>query len=117
IALDGGPVEGSATWTLRDADRQVIEVTSDQNALLVIADNWFPAWHATVDGAPTPVLRAYHTLRAVPVGPGQHTVELVYRSATLRWSLVLSLGTVLVLVAVGVGSYVRGARGRESGEA
>ncbi len=79
VALDGGPVQGSVTWEERSPNRLRLDVTSDRTALLVVADNWFPAWRATVDGRPAPVLRAYHTLRAVPVPAGAHTVRMVYR--------------------------------------
>jgi hypothetical protein len=65
--------------------------------LLVVADNWFPAWRASVDGAEAPVLRAYHTLRAVPVPAGEHVVEMSYRSEVLGRSLWMS---VLLLFAL-----------------
>jgi uncharacterized membrane protein YfhO len=74
-------------------------VTSDRNALLVVADNWFPAWQATVDGRETPVLRAYHALRAVPVPAGEHAVEMVYRSESVARGLWISLSTSLLLLA------------------
>jgi hypothetical protein len=98
VVLDGEPVEGSVTWEERSPNELRMRVTSDRTALLVVADNWFPAWHATVDGRPAPVLRAYHTLRAVPVPAGTHTVRMVYRwSSVVRWSFGAS-GVVLTLL-------------------
>ena len=50
-----------------------------------------------------PVLRANHTLRAVPVPAGQHEVELFYESRQLTWSLrltILSLALVSILPGV-----------------
>lgn len=99
LALDGGPVVGAVTWDERTPNRLRLSVTSDRPALLVVADNWFPAWHATVDGAEAPVLRAYHTLRAVPVPAGEHTVEMVYRSSIVSRSLVLSIIVLVLLIA------------------
>jgi hypothetical protein len=102
IALQGGPVQGAVTWQERTPNELRLSVTSDRAVLLVVADNWFPAWHATVDGRAAPVLRAYHTLRAVPVSAGTHTVEMFYRSRLVDWSLVVSVVVSLVLL-VGLG--------------
>lgn len=112
LELDGGPVAGEVTWRQRGVNRMRLSVTSDRNALLVLADNWYPAWHATVDGEEVRVLRAYHTLRAVPVGPGEHVVEMFYASSVLKGSLTLSLLTVLLLAGVATASTLRRRRGR-----
>jgi len=91
IRLDGEPVHGSVTWRQRTPNDLRLSVTSDRAALLVVADNWYPAWHATVDGKQVPVLRAYHTLRAVPVPAGTHTVGMTYHSELLVWCLWVSI--------------------------
>jgi hypothetical protein len=111
ITLPGGQASGEVIWTERGLNRMSLDVRSDGPALLVLADNWFPSWHARVDGVDAPVLRAYHTLRAVPLEAGQHTVELYYESPMLRDSLLLSLGALALLIAVAVVSLVR-SRGR-----
>jgi hypothetical protein len=109
IALDGGPVQGSVTWVERTPNTLRFDVTADRAALLVVADNWFPAWRATVDGLPAPVLRAYHTLRAVPVPAGTHTVAMVYRSSVVARSLAVSV-VVLLLLLGGLAPSGRAAR-------
>jgi len=113
IELDGLPPTGSVTWTERTPNRLALEVTTERPALLVVADNWFPAWHATVDGADAPLLRAYHSLRAVPVPAGSHTVEMTYRSALVRRSLAVSAILTLLLLVALVGSVVRERRSPE----
>jgi hypothetical protein len=122
VELDGGSVEGSVEWVERTPNRLELRVRSDRDALLVVADNWFPAWEATVDGAETPILRAYHTLRAVPVPPGESTVVMAYRSTVLARSALLSGAVLLGLVATGLGGLFLGRRrtaagGRAPGEA
>jgi hypothetical protein len=91
IELDGSPASGTVTWLAREANELRLAVSTDRPTLLVVADNWFPAWHATVDGVDAPVLRAYHTLRAVPVPAGEHQVVMWYESATVARSLWISL--------------------------
>jgi hypothetical protein len=110
VALDGGPVTGSVRWEEDTPNRLRLSVTSDRPALLVVADNWFPAWHASVDGTDAPVLRAYHTLRAIPVPAGEHTVEMWYHSDILMRSLWLSLAALAVLLALGAWGMLRNRR-------
>lgn len=98
IALDGQPPTGTVTWVRRTPNELALSVTTERPALLVVADNWFPAWRATVDGEETPILRAYHTLRAIPVEPGEHTVEMSYRSDVVARSLWVSLVVLVGLV-------------------
>jgi hypothetical protein len=113
IELDGTPASGSVEWVARTPNRLELTVDTERAALLVIADNWFPAWRTTVDGNEAPTLRAYHTLRAVPVPAGRHTIEMVYESAIVRGSLLLS-----ILLGVGlVGALgVTAVRERRAGQ-
>jgi hypothetical protein len=104
--LPGAPVQGDVQWVQVGLDRLELTVDSPSNAILVVADNWYPAWKATVDGIETPVLRAYHTLRAVPVGPGRHAVVMWYDAGTLRNGMLISVFGLLVLVGVIVVSLV-----------
>lgn len=76
--LGGGVPEGAVEWLEREPDLLRLQVRTDRESLLIVADNWFPAWTATVSGDAAPVLRAYHTLRAVPVPAGEHEVVLRY---------------------------------------
>lgn len=100
IALDGVPVEGGVLWTERGPDRIALTVESDRPALLVVADNWYPGWQAEVDGEPVDVLRAYHTLRAVPVPAGRSEVTMWYQSDLISlWGTVGISTLVALLVA------------------
>lgn len=107
VELDGGPVEGSVRWIERAVDHMTFEVTSDRPALLIVADNWFPAWRASIEGEDVEVLRAYHTLRAVPVPAGTSTVEMWYESDLLQRSRWLSIVVLLALAGAGAWSLVR----------
>jgi len=95
--LDGVPPEGVVTWGVRTPNRLSLQVVSDRPALLVVSENWFPAWQATVDGMESPVLRANHTFRAVAVPQGSSQVEFFYGSDLLRFSLLVSLLSVGLL--------------------
>lgn len=116
VELGDGVPEGRVTWIERTTDRQELEVTTDRSSLLVVADNWYPAWQATVDGADAPVFRVNHTLRGVPVGPGTHTVVLEFRSGAVRNGLLLSGASGLLLLGVaGVSVFRRRSGGNDGG--
>ena len=110
FVLSGAPDQGRVEWVEHGLDRQRLTVESPGNLLLVVADNWYPAWKATVDGVEVPVLRAYHTLRALPVGPGRHDVVLWYDLGALRSGIVSTLLGLVVLATVVVVSLVRDRR-------
>lgn len=103
VALSGEADPGSVTWIENALDRQRFEVEAAAPALLVVADNWYPAWRATVDGVEVPVLRANYTLRAVPVGPGRHDVVLWYDGGVLGAGLISSgLGLAALAAAAAI---------------
>lgn len=69
---------------------------------VVVSENWYPDWRATVDGQPGQVLRGDYTLLTVPVAAGAREVTLqfsrgVYNTGKLV-TLVSLLGTVALLV-------------------
>lgn len=110
VDLPGAPVAGEVEWLERGPDRMRLAVRSAEPALLAIADNWYPAWHARVNGRDAPVLRAYHTLRAVPVPAGESEVELWYRSDVVArsfWLGFLILAGLLAANAVRIWSARR----------
>lgn len=107
VELGGGVPEGSVEWIERTTDRLEVQVETDRTSLLVVADNWYPAWRATVNGAEAPVLRVNHTLRGVPVEAGSHTVILEFRSGAVRTGLVVSAISGLLLLGVAGGSQIR----------
>lgn len=95
--IPAGAMTGEVTWTTRTPNQATLQVESDSPALLVIADNWTDAWRATVNGEPAPVLRAYTTLRAIPVPAGRSEVHMWYDASGLRSALLTSLAAIAVL--------------------
>jgi hypothetical protein len=64
----------------------VMEVDSPGGGWLVLNDVWHPWWRVTVDGVPTPLLRANVIFRAVEVQAGRHTVVMRFRPLEGIWS-------------------------------
>jgi hypothetical protein len=105
--LGGGVPQGEVQWLLRGTDRQELRVTTDRSSLLVLADNFFPAWRVTVDGSPVPLLRVNHPLRGIPVEAGTHEVTLTFSSSRVRQGLWLSGAGLLLLGGAAGGSLAR----------
>jgi len=75
-----------------DADMQC-------RGMVILTDNWFPGWRATVDGKRAKIERAYGIVRAVVVERGKHTIEMRYRPLSVYIGAALSslaLGIVIV---------------------
>ncbi|MDZ7630542.1 MAG: YfhO family protein [Gemmatimonadaceae bacterium] len=49
---------------------------------LVVSENFYPGWTATVDGKPATAARAMYSLIGVPLTPGATAVELRFASAS-----------------------------------
>ncbi len=114
VDLPGTPVSGEVGWLERGPDRMRLAVRSSGPALLAIADNWYPAWRARVNGREAPVLRAYHTLRAVPVPAGESEVELRYRSDAVLRSFWLGFAVLAGLLAANAARMWRARRATAS---
>ena len=115
IELGGPEVEGTVSWVESTPNRLVFDVEASGAALVVLSDNWFPAWKVSVDGVESPVLRADHTLRAVAVSQGRHRVEFRYESELLRRSLAASIACTLLLASAAGVSTMRAPRWRSEG--
>lgn len=85
-------------------DYIAIKATAAGDGILVLADNWFPAWKGFVDGHEVPVMRVNLSFRGIVLPSGQHKVEFRYISESHLIGRLLTLGGLLsVAVMIGVG--------------
>lgn len=101
--LGASPACGSAPAadTTRYAAQEVTVTTpaADPGGVLVLTDDWYPGWTATVDGAPAPILRVDVALRGVRIGPGAHVIVFRYAPA---WPVQGLAATLVALAAAGL---------------
>ncbi len=95
------PSPSQARVTAWDAGRMTIALDPPppDSSYVLVSENWYVDWRATVDGQPAPVLRGNHALITVPVPPGARTVELTYYSRTFARGKLIALGTLLIVLA------------------
>jgi hypothetical protein len=90
---------GSATIVADRRNSVLIETNNLREGLLVLSDNYYPGWSAAVDGAPTQIFRANHTMRAVNVPAGRHLVSFVFMPAAFFVSMYVSLAAAALTLA------------------
>lgn len=91
-----GPI-GSAEITAYGTGKVQMVVDADASALLVLTDQHAPGWLATIDGAPSEIIRVNGAFRAVEVPAGQSEVTFSYQPRFTHAGLAASGATALGL--------------------
>ena len=99
-AVPPPPAADRVTITGYAPEQVTITTASPAAGLLVLADQAFSGWEAALDGAPAPILTADHTLRAVYVPAGSHTVGFAYRPPAFAWGAAISGAALLGLIVL-----------------
>ncbi|MBU6366260.1 MAG: YfhO family protein [Gemmatimonadetes bacterium] len=76
-----------------------LDAPAPDGSALVVSENYYPGWRATVDGKPVPVARADYVLTGVPLPAGARTVSLRFDSAPFRLGGQLSVAALVVALA------------------
>ena len=84
-----------------------LDGTDTRSTWLLVAENWYPDWHATVDGQPAPVLRGNGAMIAVELPPGAKGVELKYDIATYHQGMWITLLALLLTALLVLADRVR----------
>jgi hypothetical protein len=85
ILPDGNPASplpdfaGTSRIVQWKPDHVTIEAELTQPGFVVLVDTFDPSWRATLDDAPTEILRANVAFRAVRAPAGRHRIEMTYR--------------------------------------
>ena len=92
-------IRASATIVSYRVNDVSVETRSSDAGILVLSDTFYPGWQAEVDGSPSALLRANHTMRAVVVPAGTHTVRFLFRPESVRLGgLLTALGIAAMVV-------------------
>lgn len=113
LALAGPNLRGSARVTRYENDRVDVATEADGAALLVLADNFYKDWKATVDGSPAEIYRTNHTFRGVVVPAGRHAVRFSFEPEGLYTGFYIYLATFALLGAYGLWLLIGWWRGRK----
>jgi hypothetical protein len=96
--------------TVRRPEPRRIDITLDQPApagsALVVSENWYPGWSATVNGAPAVVERADYTLIGVPLAAGAREISLSFRDPVYETGKLVTLAALALSLLVIAGGVV-----------
>lgn len=87
------------------------DIITPEPTVAVIAQSFYPAWNATVDGESVPLLLANVAFQAVSIPAGQHRLRITYSDFYLRAGAGVSAASLLVCVVL----WLRFGRTRRGG--
>jgi hypothetical protein len=90
----------TAMITGYSVDNMTLSVESHGRALLVLSENSYPGWYASVNGLPTAIHEVDGGLRGIVVPDGASTVALYYAPWSIRIGAILSVLTLISLTAI-----------------
>lgn len=97
-ASSGRPGHGQVRIVSNDNCRRMYHTSCPNTAYLVILENWYPCWQATIDGQPAPIKRADCAFMGIEVPAGQHQVELRFVPTSFYFGLGISLTGLVALM-------------------
>lgn len=92
----------------------VLQASTEQTAILRIADRYHPGWKVLIDGKPAPLRRCDYLFQGILLTPGLHEVSLRYSVPT---SPLLMQAAGFALCALAVGLLIVGRRKSQPVEA
>lgn len=96
--LTEGEIEREATIRSYAPNRIDIRAACSAPAILVLSENHYPGWHATVNDQRAEILRVNYNLRGIRLQPGEHEISFTYRPRSVLLGFSLSIITALALL-------------------
>lgn len=83
-----------------EPDNIKLSVNPSKPCILFLSEIYYPGWKAYVDGKERKVYRAHSIFRAVPLAPGDKTVEIIYVPNGARQGATITIAAVLFLISL-----------------
>lgn len=83
-----------------DNEHLKVQITSNEMSLFVLADTFYPGWHAYIDGKETKIYRANLMFRGIVLPKGEHIVEFKYIPHSFYLGVGVSGMTIVGLVVI-----------------
>lgn len=81
------------------ADSLTVRFDLEGRGLLVVLDQYYPGWVASVDGRERPIHRVAGLFRGVEVAAGEHLLRMEYRPLSFRAGAAISVAALALLAA------------------
>lgn len=75
-----------------------LSVATDQEALLVLTDIYYPGWKAYVNGIEKPIIQTDLAFRGIEIYPGESIIEFKYQPKSYLFGTLISSITILIVI-------------------
>lgn len=118
VQLTTLPAQAPQRATVTNYAPGSLDITLDQPATggqaLVISENYFPGWHATVDGKPAPVGIMNYNLVGVALPAGAKSIQVRFTDAAYEKGKVVTVVVLILAVVAWVVGYLVDRRRRDT---
>jgi hypothetical protein len=76
------------------------EILTHTNTVLVIAESYYPAWKAFLNGCPVALLRANGAFQAIPLAAGRNNVLLLYQDEKFHAGALISAASTCLAISL-----------------
>jgi hypothetical protein len=90
-ATSAEAIPAEISWDKFELNRIELKVRAPSPGLLVVAEAYFPGWHAMVDGRETRIHKINNVFRGVTLPKGESRVVLVYRPVSVYAGGIMTL--------------------------
>lgn len=114
LAISSDSLGADSCWLIKhDVDSVTVGLSCSQNRLLIMTDNYFDAWHASIDGKEVPIQRVDGSFRAVAVPAGSSEMLFWFESPRYATGKKITWISAIFLLIVVAGSGFLGYRKKE----
>ena len=100
------------TITKYSGNTVTLEVEAMKAGVLVLTDQYYPGWRATLDGKLVHVEQVDYAFRGIPVPAGPHTVTFTFASEPFKRGRNYAVTALIVLMGIGINAMVKTRRPR-----
>jgi hypothetical protein len=93
---------GAVAVTHRSQTLVKVQAEAHEDCVLVLADQYFPGWKATIDGRPAELFPAYYAFRGIVLPEGTHEVVYRYKPKSFRIGMAMTVLTCLATILLGI---------------
>lgn len=97
IAAGGDALIATSSVSLYQENQVMMTTKTNKASVMVLSDNYYPGWKATIDGKETKIYRANYTFRGIVLPSGTHSVRFFYDPISVRVGGLVSLLSVCIL--------------------
>jgi hypothetical protein len=108
ISFDANNFKDKVIITNYQPNRIDLSVSLKKPKILFMSETYYPGWKVYIDGYEGTIYRANYAFRGVPLEPGEHKVEFLYRPLSVFWG---GVTTLLSIIIAGILSFVKPAKG------